>query len=108
MVRSLVTVQDLRSKYSHIRKTRPDGNCFFRAIQLRVPRKPVERQGGVHKARSRKSPKTARRSWSRSASSATIEDFHDTFMDVLKRIENNISLEDLLKIFNDRATQTTL
>lgn len=24
--------QDLHKKYSHIRKTRPDGNCFYRAF----------------------------------------------------------------------------
>ncbi|KAH7941819.1 hypothetical protein HPB49_017711 [Dermacentor silvarum] len=27
-------VKDLRSKYQSIRKTRPDGNCFFRAFSF--------------------------------------------------------------------------
>ena len=28
----LLKVKDLSSKYKHIRRTRPDGNCFFRAF----------------------------------------------------------------------------
>lgn len=28
----LAKVKDLASKYTHIRRTRPDGNCFFRAF----------------------------------------------------------------------------
>lgn len=28
----LLKVKDLTSKYKHIRRTRPDGNCFFRAF----------------------------------------------------------------------------
>lgn len=28
----LLFLQDLHKKYSYIRKTRPDGNCFYRAF----------------------------------------------------------------------------
>lgn len=28
----LLKVKDLSSKYKHVRRTRPDGNCFFRAF----------------------------------------------------------------------------
>lgn len=28
----LLLLQDLHKKYSYIRKTRPDGNCFYRAF----------------------------------------------------------------------------
>lgn len=31
-VKWAVPLQDLHKKYSYIRKTRPDGNCFYRAF----------------------------------------------------------------------------
>lgn len=95
-------VKDLRSKYSHIRKTRPDGNCFFRAFSFAYLESLLN-----DKEEYTRFKKVAENSKEVLVSLGfqrfTIEDFHDTFMDVLKRIENNISLEDLLKIFNDQG-----
>uniref|UniRef100_L7M4G7 Ubiquitin thioesterase n=1 Tax=Rhipicephalus pulchellus TaxID=72859 RepID=L7M4G7_RHIPC len=95
-------VKDLRSKYSHIRKTRPDGNCFFRAFSFAYLESLLN-----DKEEYTRFKKVAENSKEDLVSLGfqrfTIEDFHDTFMDVLKRIENNISLEDLLKIFNDQG-----
>uniref|UniRef100_A0A023FKJ6 Ubiquitin thioesterase n=1 Tax=Amblyomma cajennense TaxID=34607 RepID=A0A023FKJ6_AMBCJ len=95
-------VKDLRSKYQFIRKTRPDGNCFFRAFSfaylesLLTDKQEYTRFKGLAEA-------SKEGLVSLGFQRFTIEDFHDTFMDVLKRIENNITLEDLIKIFNEQG-----
>lgn len=95
-------VKDLRSKYQYIRKTRPDGNCFFRAFSFAY----------LESLLNDKEEYTRFKEVAESSKEAlvslgfqrfTIEDFHDTFMDVLKRIENNLTLDDLLKVFNDQG-----
>lgn len=32
----LEKIKDLASKYRHVRRTRPDGNCFFRAFSYAI------------------------------------------------------------------------
>ncbi|KAL3212515.1 hypothetical protein MRX96_007931 [Rhipicephalus microplus] len=95
-------VKDLRRKYSHIRKTRPDGNCFFRAFSFAYLESLLNDKEEY--TRFKKVAENSREDLvSLGFQRFTIEDFHDTFMDVLRRIENKISLEDLLKIFNDQG-----
>lgn len=95
-------VKDLRSKYQHIRKTRPDGNCFFRAFSFAYLESLL-----VDKQEYNRFKKIAEQSKEALVSlgfqSFTIEDFHDTFMEVLKKIEDNITVDDLLKIFNEQG-----
>uniref|UniRef100_A0A0K8R6S7 ubiquitinyl hydrolase 1 n=1 Tax=Ixodes ricinus TaxID=34613 RepID=A0A0K8R6S7_IXORI len=95
-------VKDLRSKYSHIRKTRPDGNCFFRAFSFAYLESLLsDKQEYVRFKKLAEHSKEALVSLG--FQRFTIEDFHDTFMEVLKRIEDNITLDDLLKVFNDQG-----
>ncbi|KAH8028412.1 hypothetical protein HPB51_016525 [Rhipicephalus microplus] len=98
---------DLRRKYSHIRKTRPDGNCFFRAFSFAYLESLLNDKEEYTRHVLTLFKKVAENSREDLVSLGfqrfTIEDFHDTFMDVLRRIENKISLEDLLKIFNDQG-----
>ncbi|KAH6926306.1 hypothetical protein HPB50_016489 [Hyalomma asiaticum] len=94
--------EDLRSKYQYIRKTRPDGNCFFRAFSFAYLESLLN-----DKEEYTRFKEVAENSKEALVSLGfqrfTIEDFHDTFMDVLKRIENNLTLDDLLKVFNDQG-----
>lgn len=41
----LAKVRDLSKKYSHVRRTRPDGNCFFRAFSYAYIEKLLEDKG---------------------------------------------------------------
>lgn len=95
-------VKDLRSKYRNIRKTRPDGNCFFRAFSFAYMESLLNDKNeyarfkniAVHSKEALVSLGFQR---------FTIEDFHDTFMEVLKKIEENIAVDDLIKVFNDQG-----
>lgn len=95
-------VKDLRSKYQSIRKTRPDGNCFFRAFSFAYLESLLSDQQEYTRFK-QLAENSKEVLVSLGFQRFTIEDFHDTFMDVLKRIENNITLDDLLKIFNDQG-----
>nr|XP_054928434.1 ubiquitin thioesterase OTUB1-like isoform X2 [Dermacentor andersoni] len=95
-------VKDLRSKYQSIRKTRPDGNCFFRAFSFAYLESLLNDQQEYTRFK-QLAENSKEVLVSLGFQRFTIEDFHDTFMDVLKRIENNITLDDLLKIFNDQG-----
>ncbi|KRT80226.1 Peptidase [Oryctes borbonicus] len=99
-------VKDLASKYKFIRRTRPDGNCFFRGFSY----------GYIEKLLSNKNEfKTFYTLAENSKSSLvelgfpqfTVEDFYDTFMEVLKRISDMPTLEDakreLHQLFNEQG-----
>ncbi|XP_054714196.1 ubiquitin thioesterase OTUB1-like [Uloborus diversus] len=95
-------VNDLKSKYGCVRKMRPDGNCFFRAFtfayleSLLTDKQEYKRFKEV-------AAKTKDDLVSLGFPKFTIEDFHDTFMDVLGKIDQDMSVEDLLNIFNDQG-----
>ncbi|XP_064484443.1 ubiquitin thioesterase OTUB1-like isoform X2 [Ornithodoros turicata] len=95
-------VKDIRSKYQFIRKTRPDGNCFFRAFSfaylesLLSDKQEYQRFKGI-------ALKSKEALVSLGFQQFTIEDFHDVFMEVLKKIEDQISIDELMTIFNDQG-----
>lgn len=94
--------RDLQNRYSCVRKTRGDGNCFFRAFgfayleRLLTDRSDIARFLEV--ASKSKSDLVAL-----GFPEFTIEDFHETFMEVVHKVNNQCGLEDLLATFNDQG-----
>ncbi|XP_033853639.1 ubiquitin thioesterase OTUB1-like [Acipenser ruthenus] len=100
-------IKDLHKKYSCIRKTRPDGNCFYRAFgfshleALLEDSKELQRFKAVA-AQSKVDLVT------QGFTEFTIEDFHNTFMDLIELVEKQGSVTDLLNGFNEQSTSDYL
>ncbi|KAK2491268.1 hypothetical protein MC885_005988 [Smutsia gigantea] len=100
-------IKDLHKKYSYIRKTRPDGNCFYRAFgfshleALLDDSKELQRFKAV-------SAKSKDDLVSQGFTEFTIEDFHNTFMDLIEQVEKQTSVAELLASFNDQSTSDYL
>ncbi|KPP62175.1 ubiquitin thioesterase OTUB1-like [Scleropages formosus] len=95
-------IKDLHRKYSYIRKTRPDGNCFYRAFgfshleSLLDDTKELQRFKAV-------AAKSKLDLVSQGFTEFTIEDFHNTFMDLIEMCEKQPCLDELLGAFNDQS-----
>ncbi|KAG9340135.1 hypothetical protein JZ751_021854 [Albula glossodonta] len=95
-------IKDLHKKYSYIRKTRPDGNCFYRAFgyshleSLLDDSKELQRFKAV-------AAKSKLDLVSQGFTEFTIEDFHNTFMDLIELCEKQQSQSELLNSFNDQS-----
>ncbi|XP_069036368.1 ubiquitin thioesterase OTUB1-like [Lepisosteus oculatus] len=100
-------IKDLHKKYSYIRKTRPDGNCFYRAFgfshleSLLDDGKELQRFKAV-------AAKSKLDLVSQGFTEFTIEDFHNTLMDLIELVEKQGSLAELLTAFNDQSTSDYL
>ena len=77
--------QDLHKKYSYIRKTRPDGNCFYRAFGFSHLEALLDdsKESQQFKAVSDKSKDVV----SQGFPELTTEDFHHTFTDLNEWVE---------------------
>lgn len=93
--------QDLKNRYQCVRKTRGDGNCFFRAFGFAYLEKLLNDRTDLDRFQ-----EVARQSKSELVSLGfsefTIEDFHETLMEAVRKVEGNCSLDELLEIFNDQ------
>jgi len=81
----LAKVINLASKYSRIRRTRPDGNCFFRALAFAYFEKmclDVESFKQFHAAVSPSKDMMIAEGFS----SFAVEDFYDSFMEQLEKL----------------------
>ncbi|CAG9762518.1 unnamed protein product [Ceutorhynchus assimilis] len=102
----LAKVNDLAAKYSSMRRTRPDGNCFFRAFTYAT----LERLLG-NKEEFNSFYKLAENSKNvlveLGFQQFTLEDFYDTYMDVLKRLADIDNVDDarreLHTVFNEQG-----
>lgn len=100
-------IKDLHKKYSCIRKTRPDGNCFYRAFGFSHLEALLEDSKELHRfkavaAQSKVDLVT------QGFTEFTIEDFHNTFMDLIELVEKQGSVTDLLNGFNEQSTSDYL
>ncbi|XP_061729660.1 ubiquitin thioesterase otubain-like [Cydia pomonella] len=81
----LLKVKDLAAKYKYIRRTRPDGNCFFRAFSYAYLEHLL-----TDKAEYEKFHELAKNSKDTLValgfSQFTVEDFYETFMEVVQRV----------------------
>uniref|UniRef100_A0A8D2QMZ3 OTU deubiquitinase, ubiquitin aldehyde binding 1 n=1 Tax=Zosterops lateralis melanops TaxID=1220523 RepID=A0A8D2QMZ3_ZOSLA len=89
-------IKDLLQKYSYIRKTRPDGNCFYRAFgfahleALLEDGQELQRSGGVTQV-THKCDKCI-----------------PGLMELIERVERRVPLPELLAAFNEPATSDYL
>ncbi|KAH3712055.1 ubiquitin thioesterase OTUB1-like [Dreissena polymorpha] len=93
---------DLKNRYDYVRKTRGDGNCFFRAFGFAYLEKLLTDQTDLKRFKD-----VAQNSKSELVKLGfpefTIEDFHETFMEVVGKVENQCSLDELLETFNNQG-----
>lgn len=93
-------IEDLKSRFKNLRKTRGDGNCFFRAFgfayleTLLTNTKEYKRFFEI-------AQKSKDELISLGFPQFTLEDFHDTFMDVVKMVEKPGTSDALVEAFND-------
>uniref|UniRef100_A0A4D5R974 Ubiquitin thioesterase n=1 Tax=Scolopendra viridis TaxID=118503 RepID=A0A4D5R974_SCOVI len=97
----LEKLKDLKNKYRSIRRTRGDGNCFFRAFAFAYLECLLDDKQEFNRFKELIS-NMKDDLVSLGFSQFTIEDFHDTFMEVVEKVGNQISVEDLLGVFNDQ------
>lgn len=98
----LEKLKDLQTKYQNIRRTRPDGNCFFRAFSFAYLESLLNDKQEYNRFCEIAS-KSKDNLVALGFPQFTIEDFYDTFMEVLKKIDKQMTLEDLLEIFNNQG-----
>ncbi|KAK7873426.1 hypothetical protein R5R35_000212 [Gryllus longicercus] len=97
-------VRYLTTLYKSMRRTRPDGNCFYRAfifsyLELLLTNK--EEYERFYSIALKSKDKLVTLGFPQ----FTIEDFHETFMDVVRRVgggTNKFSHMDLQKLFNEQ------
>ncbi|XP_030383415.1 ubiquitin thioesterase otubain-like [Scaptodrosophila lebanonensis] len=103
-------IQDLLKKYKFIRRTRPDGNCFFRAFAYSYLEYLITNYTAYQEFR-----KLAESSKDKLVELGfprfTLEDFHETFMEVIKRVDPDCTgaegseklQNELHQIFNEQG-----
>nr|CAG4649548.1 EOG090X0AE1 [Scapholeberis mucronata]SVE93777.1 EOG090X0AE1 [Scapholeberis mucronata] len=96
--------KQLCEAYTSLRRIRPDGNCFFRGFGFSYFERLLENEEEWKKFQSHVSS-TKDQLLAQGFPKFTLEDFFDSFMDVVNRLggENKIDLEELSRIFNDSA-----
>jgi len=99
-------VSDLASKYKSIRKTRPDGNCFFRAFAYAYLEYLVRNKEDYEQFREL-AQSSRERLIKLGFPQFTLEDFHDTFMSVVERVaptdNEEETLQELHNLFNEQG-----
>lgn len=100
-------INNLEKDYGYLRRTRPDGNCFFRAFGFAYFESLLN---DLDKEQLNKFIKFTRTSKDEliklGLPSVTIEDFFDVFLEVLLNIQDGVikTSKDLLEKFCDQAT----
>ncbi|XP_064293550.1 ubiquitin thioesterase OTUB1 [Phalacrocorax carbo] len=100
-------IKDLLQKYSYIRKTRPDGNCFYRAFGFAHLEALLE-DGQELQRFKEVSARSKEELVAQGFTEFTIEDFHNTFMELIERVERRVPLPELLAAFNEPSTSDYL
>uniref|UniRef100_A0A3P8VFF2 ubiquitinyl hydrolase 1 n=1 Tax=Cynoglossus semilaevis TaxID=244447 RepID=A0A3P8VFF2_CYNSE len=93
-------IKDLYQKYAFIRKTRPDGNCFYRAFGFAHLESILDDGRELQRLKAAVARSKADLV-NDGFTEFTIEDFHNTFMDLIELCEKQPSLQELLDCFND-------
>ncbi|XP_015520182.1 ubiquitin thioesterase otubain-like [Neodiprion pinetum] len=100
----LSKAKTLGQKYSYIRRTRPDGNCFFRAFSYAYLERLIDIKDEFEKFREL-ALKSKDNLVSLGFPEFTVEDFHDTFMEVIDKVGagTEASRLELHKLFNEQG-----
>ena len=102
----LEKIKDLASKYKHVRRTRPDGNCFFRAFTYAKVERLLDNSNEFEvffKMMENSKVQLIDSGFPK----FTVEDFFETFMEVLKRVRDLKNVLDAKKelhtLFNEQG-----
>ncbi|KAJ8951013.1 hypothetical protein NQ318_006398 [Aromia moschata] len=102
----LEKVKDLSTKYKYVRRTRPDGNCFFRAFSYANIERLLEKKdefNQFYKLAEESKDVLVELGFQQ----FTVEDFYDTYMEVLKRLRNIDDIDEARKelhtLFNEQG-----
>lgn len=95
-------IKHLQKKYGHFRRTRGDGNCFYRAFGFAYMEQLLQDQEELD--RFRKVVEECKAEMiSLGFPQFTIDDFHDVFMEVLDKVGSGCGVEGLLETYNDKG-----
>lgn len=98
-------INKLQDTYGSLRRTRPDGNCFFRAFSFAYLETLINDEEETDRF-IKLTQQSKEELVQLGLPQFTIEDFYDVLLDVLNRIKNK-SVDDsdkLLKVFYEQAT----
>ncbi len=105
----LAKSRTLAKTYSGLRRTRPDGNCFFRALGFRYFETLLTDANERRRFREEVIAPSKDVMTSLGFPQFTVEDFYDTFLEQLGRLdEEGFSADDLLKMYQDQGTSDYL
>uniref|UniRef100_A0A0B6Z667 Ubiquitin thioesterase n=1 Tax=Arion vulgaris TaxID=1028688 RepID=A0A0B6Z667_9EUPU len=92
-------IESLKCRYKNMRKTRGDGNCFFRAFGFAFLEKLLQDADAYSRflAAAEKSKDDL---IALGFPQFTLEDFYDTFIEIVKQVESPGTVEKLLETFN--------
>jgi len=94
-------IKALSKTYKYVRKTRGDGNCFFRAFGFGYLEYLMKNNEAFEKFKE-KSAKTFTKLMELGYPTFTVEDFYDNFMQTVESVnDNELEVEDLVKTFCD-------
>lgn len=95
-------IKDLHRRYTFIRRTRPDGNCFYRAFGYSYLEALLD--GGSELERFKDVALHSKEELIRQGfTEFTIEDFHNTFMDLIALVQKRPAASELLAAFNEQT-----
>lgn len=95
-------IKDVALNYPHLRKTRGDGNCFYRAFGFAYLEVLISNQVEYDRFKCLAS-QSKDELVSLGFPSFTIEDFHQVFMETIEGVGKDHSVEELLKTFQDEG-----
>ncbi|XP_018025903.1 ubiquitin thioesterase OTUB1 isoform X2 [Hyalella azteca] len=97
-------VEQLQKQYSHMRRTRPDGNCFLRGFIFSYLEHCIQHPDELARFK-KKIVESKAELFALGFPKFTTEDFHDTFVEVLSDLEKSInksnSLQRVESVIND-------
>ncbi|XP_074661076.1 ubiquitin thioesterase OTUB1-like [Tubulanus polymorphus] len=103
----LAKVKELKTKYSCFRRTRGDGNCFYRAFgfaYFELLRQDVDECKRFKEIIKQNQQDLIDLGFPQ----FTLDDFYENFIDVLEKVESQCPIEELLQIFNNQGCSNYL
>ncbi|XP_057316146.1 ubiquitin thioesterase OTUB1-like [Hydractinia symbiolongicarpus] len=95
-------LKDLYSRYTYLRKTRGDGNCFFRSYGFRTLEECLSNAETLNKF-IEKSTNIKDSLIQIGYPAYTVEDFYEVVMDIVNIAKENGTLDDIIQVFNDQG-----
>lgn len=99
----MTKIGNLKGRYSELRRTRPDGNCFFRAVAYRYFELLLHQPAEYERIKALL-PKAKAQMIELGMPTFTLEDFYDNFMDHVDRVgQGQMDSNQLFETFNDQG-----